>query len=291
MKHWMIGAILLAIPLAAQTPNSSQVYAAGATVSLAAFGLSLQVPPGWTAARQEQPGALMLANADGKLMGFLFLKTGVSPGEMKEFFADKTEGILRLEQATVAGYSNAWSFDFRDTEAGVIGTGRAVLGAGSTAALVLVMAKQGTPATLGSAAENWIRALRFASAERPQTGAQPPAGTPAANPFSGRQLRAVKTYRGGDFFQMTTINLNLCGDGTYSAIVKKESSSVSGLLGPSQNTTRETGTWSLAGAAPEWMMTLRTSEGASNQVALRNAPGLRFGDMPAELLQAAANCR
>jgi hypothetical protein len=245
----------------------------------------------------------MLASADGNLIGFLFLKAGVSQGEMKEFFADKTQNILRLQQTTVAGYSNAWSFDFRDTKAGVIGTGRAVLGAGSTAALVLVMAKQGAPAALGGAAESWIRALRFAGAGTPQTGSQPAATTqpapatpgaaspPSANPFSGRHIQGVRSYSGGDLFEMTTLSLDLCGDGSYSSIVKRESSSVSGTLSPSQNTTRESGTWSISGAAPEWTITLRNAQGAASAVPVRGANGtVRFGNMAAQV-SPAANCR
>jgi len=302
VKNWTMGAILT-VPLVAQTPGSGTVYPSGSTVSLAEFGVSFKVPQGWTAAAQDQPGALRLASADGNLIGFLFLKAGVSDSEMKAFFADKTGGILRLEQMPVAGYNNGWVFDFRDAGAGVQGTGRAVLSASSTAALVIVMAKAISPALLAAPAETWIRALRFAGGAKPVDAAKSQAKAPTVkpaqsnapigpspNPFSGRQIHAVKSYRGGDYFELTTISLDLCGDGTYSAIMKKESSSTSGTVGPSQKTTRETGSWSISGAAPQWALTLRTSEGQSNSVPIRTAGGLRFGDMPAELLQT-INCR
>jgi len=302
MKNWTMAAILT-VPLVAQTPGSGAVYPAGSTVSLAEFGVSFPVPQGWSAAAQDQPGALRLASADGNLVGFLFFKAGVSDREMKTFFADKTGGILRLEQMPVAGYNNAWVFDFRDAGAGVQGTGRAVLSPSSTAALVIVMARAIQPALLAAPAEAWIRALRFAGgakpadAPQPQAKAMPPKPTPSnapaapsPNPFSGRQIHAVKSYRGGDYSEFTTISLDLCGDGTYSAIIKKESSSTSGTIGPSQKTTRETGSWSISGAAPQWALMLRTSEGLSSSVPIRNAGGLKFGDMPAELLQT-ANCR
>ena len=125
MKNWAMTAILT-VPLVAQTPGSGTLYAPQSTVSLTEFGVSFQVPRGWTAAAQDQPGALRLASADGNLIGFLF-KARVSDSEMKAFFADKTGGILRLEQMPVAGYSQGWVFDFRDAGTGVQGTGRAVL--------------------------------------------------------------------------------------------------------------------------------------------------------------------
>ncbi|MEO8051561.1 MAG: hypothetical protein ABI833_14170 [Acidobacteriota bacterium] len=296
-------AAILTVPLMAQTPGSGKVYISDSTVSLVEFGVSFQVPQGWTAAAQDQPGAFMLASAAGNVIGFLFFKAKVSDNEMKAFFADKTDGILRLEQTPVAGYNQGWVFDFRDAGVGVQGTGRAVLSTSSTAALVIVMAKTIPPESLAAPAEAWVRALRFAGGAKPVDTAQsqakaPPVKpaqsnaptVPAPNPFSGRQIHGVKSYRGGDYFELTTISVDLCVDGTYSAIIKKESSSTSGLLGPSQKTDHETGTWSISGAAPQWALTLRTSEGLSNSVPLRTAGGLRFGDMPAELLQT-MNCR
>lgn len=301
MKNWTMAAILT-LPLMAQTAGSGKVYASDSTVSLAEFGVSFQVPQGWTAAAQDQPGAFRLASADGNLLGFLFLKARVSDSEMNTFFADKTGGILRLEQMPVAGYNKGWVFDFRDAGAGVQGTGRAVLSTSSTAGLVIVMAKTIPPALLAAPAEAWIRALRFTGGAKPadavQSQANPPAvkhaqsnapAVPSSNPFSGRQIHGVKSYRGGDYFELTTISLDLCGDGTYSAIIKKESSSTSGTLGPSQKTDHEAGTWSISGATPQWALTLRTSEGLSNSVPIRTTGGLRFGDMPAELLQT-MNC-
>jgi hypothetical protein len=301
MKNWTMAAILT-VPLVAQTPGSGTVYAPESTVSLAEFAVSFEVPQGWTAAAQDQPGAFRLASADGSLIGFLFFKTRVSDSEMKAFFADKTGGILRLEQVPMAGYTQGWVFDFRDAGAGLQGTGWAVLSTSSTAALVIVMANTIQPALLAAPAEAWIRALRFAGGAKPadaqsQAKAPPvkpaPSNVPAVpspNPFSGRQIHAVKSYRGSDYFELTTISLDLCGDGTYSAIIKKESSSTSGTLGPSQKTNRETGNWSITGAAPQWALTLRTSEGISNSVPIRTAGGLRYGNMPAELLQT-TNCR
>ena len=302
MKNWTMAAILT-VPLVAQTPGSGTVYAPESTVSLAEFGVSFQVPQGWTAAAQDQPGAFRLASADGNLIGFLFFKARVSDSEMKAFFADKTGGILRLEQMPVAGYTQGWVFDFSNAAAGVQGTGRAVLSTSSTAALVIVMAKTIQPALLAAPAEAWIRALRFAGGAKPLDAAQsqakaPPVKTaptntpavPSPNPFSGRQIHAVKSFRGGDYFELTTISLDLCGDGTYSASIKKESSSTSGTLGPSQKTNREIGNWSISGAAPQWTLTLRTSEGVSNSVPIRTTGGLRYGNMPAQLLQT-MNCR
>jgi hypothetical protein len=237
------------------------------------------------------------------MAGYLFLKAGVSQSDMKAFFADKTGGIVRMEQTAVAGYKTGWSFDFLDASAGVQGTGRAVLSASSTAALVIVMAKTIPPASLAGPAETWIRALRFTGADKPQETGQSQAApspakpapssslpAPSPNPFSGRQIHAVKTYRGGDYFEQTTISLNLCGDGTYSALIKKDKSSTSGILSPSQKTDRETGNWSISGAAPQWTLTLRTSQGLSSSVPIRTTGGLKFGDMPAELLQT-VNCR
>src|SRR5262249_22142874 len=175
MRRWTTAAILLTVRLAAQTPGSGTVYPSMSTVSLADFGVSFQVPQGWTALAKDQPGALVLTSMDGNLIGLLFLKAEVSESEMKGFFADKTEGILRLEHTPVAGYANGWSFDFRDTDEGMQGTGRAVLSTSSAAALVMVMGKGVPPASLAGPAETWIRALRFTAKAKPQDGRQPQA--------------------------------------------------------------------------------------------------------------------
>ena len=301
MKNRTIAAFLLTIPAVAQTPG--KVFPAGSTVNLSEFGVSFQVPQGWTSTPQDQAGTFSLSSTDGNSAGFLFLKAGTSQSEMKSFFADKTGGIVRMEQTAVAGYNTGWSFDFVNAGAGVQGTGRAVLSPSSTAALVIVIARTIPPASLGGPAETWIRALRFAGAEKPpDTGPSQAAPLPAkpapsnplpassANPFSGRQIHAVKSYRGGDYFELTTISLDLCGDGTYSALIKNDKSSTSGILGPSQKTDRETGNWSISGTAPQWALTLRTSQGLSSSVPIRTSGGLKFGDMPAELLQT-VNCR
>jgi len=277
-------ALLLAFAGRAQ-PQESPV----STLQLAEFGATLRVPAGWTAAQQEQPGALMLANSDRSVVGFLFLKSGVSESEMAGFFTEKTEGVTRLRQAPMAGYDKAWSFDFLDADLGLGGTGRAALDRSSTAVLVLLVKSAAQTAPLSGAADQWIQAVRFnaAQAARPKPAK---AATPAASPFSGRHIHAFKSYSGGDYFESTSIHLDLCADGTYAATVRTESSSVSGVLGPSQKTEQENGTWSVSGAAAQWTLTLRTSEGGVNSVPVRTGDGLRFGDMPAQM-SAAEGCR
>lgn len=290
MRNHFLAAMVLSFPWAAQPQETP-----ASTVPLAEFGATLRAPAGWSATPTEQPGALVLSNSDRSMIGFLFLKSGVSEDEMVGFFTEKTEGVTRLRQVTLAGYDKAWSFDFHDADLGVGGTGRAVLDRSSTAVLVLLM-KEGTQTpALSGAAEQWIRTVRFNTpqAQAPSTPARakPKAvAAPAASPFAGRHIHGFKSYSGGDYFESKELNLDLCADGTYSATLRTESSSVSGVLGPSRNVEHETGTWSVSGAAPQWTVTLRTSEGASTPIPVRTAGGMKFGDMAAEMSQA-AGCR
>lgn len=93
----MLAAMLLSVPLAAQTPESRKVYPAASTVNLAEFAVTFQVPQGWTAAAQDQPGALLLANADRSVIGFLFLKSGASESEIKGFLSERRR-LLRIDK-------------------------------------------------------------------------------------------------------------------------------------------------------------------------------------------------
>jgi hypothetical protein len=80
MKNWTIAALLLTISIAAQTPGT--VLPAGSAVNLSEFGVSFQVPQGWTSTAQDLSGAFGISRTDGNMAGYLFLKAGVSQSDM-----------------------------------------------------------------------------------------------------------------------------------------------------------------------------------------------------------------